>query len=419
MRLAVFTSKYPARIATFFERDLRSLVETGLEIDVFAISPLDRAAWRHSLDLLGPEHLPRHRVHHLTVGAAVRAARPVLRRRFAAAARDALAVLRAAVPYGPERLAKTAYTLPKAWAWAAAHTHRYDHVLAYWGNYAGTCAYLFHRLAAPRVPFSIWLHAGTDLYRAPVFMREKLAYADNVITCCEFNQDYITREFTGVPGLAEKLHLCHHGLDLTHLAPRLDGRVANRLLGVGALSPRKGFDYLIRALHLLRARGVPAELELVGDGDQRQALQRLVQSLRLTEHVTFRGWMSFPAVRDAMSAATVLVHPSDGLGDGLPNVVREAMALGTPVVASGVAGIPDALDGGCGILVPPKDPVALAGALERLLRDAAERRSLALKARERAEAKYDLWRNGARLADVLRTTRRLPPAWAGHASTTC
>jgi colanic acid/amylovoran biosynthesis glycosyltransferase len=425
VRLAVFTSKYPARIATFFERDLRALLETGLEIDVFAISPLDASAWRHSLDLLGPEQLPRQRVHHLTAGGALRAARPVLRRRFATAARDALAVLRAAAPYGPERFAKTAYTLPKAWAWAAEHTHRYDHVLAYWGNYAGTCAYLFHRLAAPRVPFSIWLHAGTDLYRAPVFMREKLAYADNIITCCEFNQRYIAREFGDVPGIAGKVHVCHHGLDLTRFPERVEGRARHRLLGVGALSPRKGFDYLIRALHLLGQRGVAAELELIGDGDERATLERLAASLGVTDRVTFRGWQPFDAVREAMSTATVLVHPSDGLGDGLPNVVREAMALGTPVVGSSIAGIPDALEGGCGVLVPPKDAGALATALEQLLGDVTGRRAIARKARERAEAQYDLWRNGARLGELLRATRRIhqprssAPAWLGAPSAAC
>ncbi|MGH7529204.1 MAG: hypothetical protein ACREMN_02380, partial [Gemmatimonadales bacterium] len=81
MRLAVFTSKYPARIATFFERDMRALLEAGLEIDVFAISPLEPDAWQHSLDLLSPTHLPRHRVHHLSFGGALRRARPVVRRR--------------------------------------------------------------------------------------------------------------------------------------------------------------------------------------------------------------------------------------------------------------------------------------------------------------------------------------------------
>ena len=69
-----------------------------------------------------------------------------------------------------------------------------------------------------------------------------------------------------------------------------------------------------------------------------------------------------------MRRATLLVHPSIGLGDAVPTVIKEAMALGTPVVASAVAGIPELLDEGrCGVLTPPRDPVALSEAMERLL----------------------------------------------------
>ncbi|HEV8510114.1 MAG TPA: glycosyltransferase [Gemmatimonadales bacterium] len=408
MRLAVFTSKYPARIATFFERDMRALLETGIEIDVFAISPLEESAWQHALELLSPAQLPRERVHHLTIGSALRSAVPVLRR-FRTALSDAWATLRSAARYGPVRLAMTAYALPKAWAWAAQAASsgvRYDHVLGYWGNYAGTCAYAFHRLAAPRAPFSIWLHAGTDLYRAPVFMEEKLRYADNVITCCEFNQAYILKQFAGVPRLAKKLHVSHHGLNLAEFPHRLDGRDTNRLLGVGALSQRKGFDYLIRAAHVLIARGTDVRVEIIGDGDERAALERLAADLGIAQRVEFRGWQPFNGVRDAMQRATLLVHPSDGLGDGLPNVLREAMALGAPVVASRVAGIPDALRDGCGVLVRPQDVGALAAALNRLLMDPDERRAIAVRARRRVDEHYDMWQNGVRLAAILRAKRR-------------
>ena len=406
MRLAVFTSKYPARIATFFERDMRALIEAGLEIEVFAISPLEASAWDHSLDLLGPSHLPRHRVHHLEVWQAVKLGRPLVLKRFGRVRTDTWAILRATARYGPVRLAKTAYALPKAWAWAAQYTGRYDHVLAYWGNYAGTIAYAFHRLAAPQQPFSIWLHAGTDLYRAPAFMREKLTYADNVLTCCEFNQGYIMERFGDVPGIRRKLHVCHHGLNLGEFPFQQDGRAPATLLAVGSLSKRKGFDYLVRAAQELRAQGQDVKVEFVGDGEERSALQRLATNLGLADRVIFRGWQPFAAVRDAMNRATILVHPSDGLGDGLPNVVREAMALGTPVVASAVAGIPDALRDGCGVLVPPKDVHALAGEIARLLREPQERRAIAQRARHRTEEKYDLWRNGATLAWLLQNTRR-------------
>lgn len=407
MKLAVFTSKYPARVATFFERDMRGLLDAGVEIDVFAAAPHDASLWRYALDLLGPEHLPRERVHHLSVRDGLAGARPTLRAHTATCARDALAILPAAARYGPVALAKTAYVLPKAWAWAATHGEGYDHVLAYWGNYAGTCAYAFHRLLRRPVPFSIYLHAGTDLYRNPVFLREKLRYADAILTCCEFNRGYLWRLFPdAIRELAPKLHVCHHGLDLADFPFEPDGRPADRIVAVGRLARHKGFDYLVRAAHVLFARGVDVTLDMVGDGEERGALTALAAELGIAERVRFRGWLPFPEARRAMREATVLVHPSEGLGDGLPNVVREAMAVGTPVVASDVAGIPDALCDGCGVLVPPRNVAALADALARLLTDAEIRGLIAVKARRRAEERYDLWRNGARLAGILESTAR-------------
>ena len=121
--------------------------------------------------------------------------------------------------------------------------------------------------------------------------------------------------------------------------------------------------------------------------------------------MTFRGWLKFDEVRTAISEATILVHPSDGLGDGLPNVIREAMALGTPVIASDIAGIHEALDNGrCGMLVPSTDVMALVDAIKKLLADSQLRQTFAVLARKRAEDKFDMWRNGKALAELLRGT---------------
>jgi hypothetical protein len=257
------------------------------------------------------------------------------------------------------------------------------------------------------VPFSIWLHAGTDLYFRRVFMREKLLYADNIITCCDFNVKYIAREFGDIAAqLAPKIHVNHHGLDLASFAFNPVNRPANRVLAVGRFAKDKGYDDLVRAVHLVVARGGDIVLELIGQGPEQRNLAALAAQLGLDDRVRFRGWLPFPEVRRAMSEATVLVHPSTGLGDGLPNVIREAMAVGTPVIASDVAGIPDALQDGCGVLVPPRDVAALATAITRLLDDPAQRIEIASRARRRVEERYDLWRNGARLAQVLQSTHR-------------
>lgn len=412
MRLAVFTSKYPARVSTFFERDMRALAAAGVELDIFPIYPLDRTLWRYTTGLLGEDVVPRTRVHHLGLPQSLARTRPWRLRELGAVLHTAAAVGTAALPYGAGPVAKSLYVLPKAWAWAARHDGGYDHVLAYWGNYAGTCAYLFHRLLDRPIPFSIWVHAGTDLYFRPAYLAQKLAYADAVITCCEFNRGYLAEHYAHTaPGIADRVHVCHHGLDLDQFPYRPEGRPPRRLLAVGRLAKDKGFAYLLRAARLLQDRGLDVEVEIVGEGPEAGPLRALANALGIAGRVRFRGWLPFAEVQQSMREATVLVHPSDRLGDGLPNVLREAMALGTPVIASRVAGIPEALDGGrCGLLVPSGDLGALTDGIERVLRHADLRRTFARLGRARAEEKFDMWRNGARLAGQLEATRRLAVA---------
>jgi glycosyltransferase involved in cell wall biosynthesis len=101
-----------------------------------------------------------------------------------------------------------------------------------------------------------------------------------------------------------------------------------------------------------------------------------------------------------------LVHPSI-MPDAMPTVLKEALAVGTPVIASDLAGIPEILDHGrCGVLVPAGDVGALADAIAALLRDEARRREYATVGRQHAERLFDLRRTGQRLAEQLRSTPR-------------
>lgn len=408
MRLAVFTSKYPARVSTFFERDMQALMAAGIDVDVFPIYPLNAGLWRYSLGALGEGVVPRSRVHHLGLLESLAGSRPWRMREMGTVLQTAGAVAASAARFGPAPVAKSLYVLPKAWTWAARHDEGYDHVLAYWGNYAATSAYLFHRLINRPIPFSIWVHAGTDLYLRPAYLAQKLRYADAVITCCEFNRAYLLEHYAGTaPGIGERVHVCYHGLDLAQFPYRPEGRPPRRIVAVGRLAKDKGFAFLLRAARLLDERDLAVEIDIVGEGPEGGALRALAAELGLAERVRFHGWLRFDAARRVMSEATVLVHPSDRLGDGLPNVLREAMALGTPVIASRIAGIPEALDDGrCGLLVPPRDARALADAIERVLRNRDLRETFARLGRERVEEKFDLWRNGALLAERLRAVRR-------------
>ena len=409
MRIAVFTNQFPSRTSTFFARDMRPLLDSGIELDIFPIYPLDANLWRYVPDILNQDVLPRSRVHHLgTVDILRFAMRPNVLHpaRFI---RDVAAVSASAIKFGVGPVAKSAYVFMKALSWAQRAGRDYDHVLAYWGNYAGTCAYIFHRLLRQEIPFSIFLHAGIDLYENQVYLRQKLLYADNIITCSKFNRQFLHDRFSDVfPVISEKIHVHQHGLDFTQFLYEPEDRLPRRILGVGSLEKYKGFEYLLLSAAELIRRGVKVEVELVGDGKEEQALKNLAKKLAILDNVKFRGWLHPEEVRKAMRNATALVHPSPDLGDGVPNVIKEAMALGTPVIASSVAGIPELLaNGRNGILVPAKDVKALAHSIETILSQEQLRRTYAKAARKHAEKEFDLWRAGRCLADLLSSTTRL------------
>ncbi|HET7604114.1 MAG TPA: glycosyltransferase [Gemmatimonadales bacterium] len=412
MRLAVFTNQFPGRLNTFFARDLRALIESGIELEVFAFYPLRAEYWSAVPALLDTTVLPRHKVHHISPAALLQAGSPWPPRLALSFLRSASPLLGASVRQSRTLGLKAAYV--SAWAWACVKrfgAERFDHVLAYWGNHAASAAYLFHQHTQPAVPFSMLVHARMDLYHQPAYLDAKLAYADNIFIVCEYNRGYLREHFPAVyPQIASRIQVHHLGLPLEQIPVTLDDRPPDRLLAVGHLEPLKGFAVLLRALAVLRDRGLTPTLEIVGGGPDEASLRALAHECQVAGQVTLLGWLSAEQVMARMQGATMLVHPSIA-PDAMPTVVKEALACGTPVVASDLAGIPEMLDGGrCGVLVPPGDVTALADSVERLLREPATRRALGAAGRAHMEAHFDLWENGRRLAHVLRDSRRAPHA---------
>jgi len=160
------------------------------------------------------------------------------------------------------------------------------------------------------------------------------------------------------------------------------GRDAFVIAGVGRLVPIKGFDLLVTALAEVAAHVPDAHVLLIGDGDDRPALERLAAGLGVAARLHITG--ATTDVMDALAAADVLAAPSRN--EGMGRVLVEAMALGLPVVGTEVGGIPDVIVEECGRLVPPDDAPALAAALTELGVDHALRAKLGAAARPRAEA---------------------------------
>ncbi len=161
-------------------------------------------------------------------------------------------------------------------------------------------------------------------------------------------------------------------------APR--GRKA-RILFVGGMVPVKGVEGLLRAAARLQKQRRDWELELVGDGPQRQIYTELAQELGLAGRVRFVGALSKPEVAQRMQGADFLVLPS--LWENLPCVALEAGCCGLPVVGTRVGGIPEVIGPDNGILCTPSDPGALAAALSDMLdrRGSFDRDRLSTRAR--------------------------------------
>ncbi len=177
----------------------------------------------------------------------------------------------------------------------------------------------------------------------------------------------------------EQLSVVYHGLPGNLPLAQPKGSQPPIIGFVGALNPVKRLDVLIRAAGLLWSDEVDFRLEVVGDGPERQASERLVRDLGIEAEVAFLGAMADPEL--AMLDFTLLAVPSDSESFSL--VALEAAAMGVPVVASRVGGLPEVVKHDkTGLLVPPADPPALKRAIAELLADPGRRDAMRSAAKD-------------------------------------
>ncbi|MCO8126628.1 glycosyltransferase family 4 protein [Acidimicrobiia bacterium EGI L10123] len=175
-----------------------------------------------------------------------------------------------------------------------------------------------------------------------------------------------------------------------------------KVVSVGALRPKKGHDLLIRAVAELDQ----VSLDIVGEGAERQKLERLVLQLGATDRVRFRGHVDQWTITELLDHAAVFCLASrvteSGDRDGVPNVLIEAMARGVPVIATKVSGIPDLLADGRGSVVAEGDVPGLRNAIAEALADPSDARERAQSALEHVRENYTTTSNWVRMASVLR-----------------
>ncbi len=254
-----------------------------------------------------------------------------------------------------------------------------NHIHAHFATNPAEVAMLVFSLGGPAYSFTAH---GSDIMDRPrlIGLTKTVARAKFVSAVCSFGRAQIMRFTT--PRDWKKITVVRCGIDreFTERKLSLPSPAPLTLVCIGRLSAEKGQLVLLEAISILMKRLPEPRLIIVGDGPLRPSLEGAVQQMGL-QQVQMLGAGSGATVRAAISESRALVVPS--LSEGLPVVIMEAMAMGRPVIAPYLAGIPELVtDGRNGWLYPVGDPNALADAIERCLvasDDVLQRMSLACR----------------------------------------
>jgi colanic acid/amylovoran biosynthesis glycosyltransferase len=419
LRLAYLMSRFPKATETFVLYEILELERLGHHVEIF---PLVRE--RESVLQPGAAALVE-RAHDLRPWS-----RPVLaaqlhwlRRRPGAYLGSWLGAIRGTFR-APRFLIRALVAVPIG---AAIARHvvelELDHIHAHWATHPTLAAWVASRLSGR--PYSFTAHAH-DIQVERAMLDEKIRSARFVVTISEANRRLLAGWYG--PAAETKTIVIHCGADPAVFAPppvRGDDPGADErrtgparatdpteptvgvLVCVASLQPQKGHRVLIEACGLLRDRGRTVRCTLVGEGEERSALEGRIHALGLGDIVSLVGAQPRDQVVVIVDGADVVVQPSivlpSGKTEGIPVALMEALAAERAVVASAVSGIPElVVDGVTGVLVQPGDAAALAQAIERLLDDPALRARLGQAGRRKVLAEFDLHKNTILLAERFR-----------------
>lgn len=272
-----------------------------------------------------------------------------------------------------------------------------DRLHAHFATAATSVARLAAKFAG--IPFTFTAHAK-DIFHEdvnPEHFQRMLDAAAGVVTVSDFNVERLTERYEAP---ADKIRRIYNGLDLKRFPYSDPEPYQNRIVAVGRLIEKKGFEYLIDACRILKQNGLNFDCQIIGNGPLEEVLRAQIDNLDLNEEMALLGPRSQGEIIEHVQNAAVFAAPcvvgEDGNRDGLPTVLLEAMALGTACVSTDVTGIPEVIQNEeTGLLFSQNDPQALASSIARLFGDFSLRSRVAQNARRLIEEEFDIHSNTA------------------------
>jgi glycosyltransferase involved in cell wall biosynthesis len=277
-----------------------------------------------------------------------------------------------------------------------------EHIHAPWANGPATAAWVASELTG--IPFSFTGRA-VDIRPSDGALEEKLSACTFVRTNTLSNVRYLKKYLKE----DKKIYLTYNGYPLTSFCKAAVSMTPPyQILAMGRFARFKGYGTLLKAMGVLKGRGVDFHLVLAGDGPKKLFYKLACRCMGIQNQVSFPGFISHDRVSAFYNNADLFVMPSvvhrTGEQDGIPNVVMEALLHRLPVVATSLPAMQEVIKSGeSGLLVFPNDPAALAGAIEKMLKN----RSASLKMAEQGHTKvlnmFDPEKNHQKIFDLYKS----------------
>jgi glycosyltransferase involved in cell wall biosynthesis len=244
------------------------------------------------------------------------------------------------------------------------------------------------------IPFSFTAHAKDIYTSSKDKLKRKIERARFVTTCTSHNVEYLKK----VAGNSSTPIFCmYHGIDIglfQHQQHSVPPAPPYQLLTIARLTEKKGLPTLYRALKILHDRGVQFRHTLIGDGDDREKILKLISSLGIDKSCRWIGTQTHEEVLRHFKKSDLFVLACEiaqsGDRDGIPNVLVESLAMGVPALSTEISAIPEILlNEKTGITVPPSEPEALSRAIIRMVTDGDLRRRIITNGRKYVEDEFD------------------------------
>jgi glycosyltransferase involved in cell wall biosynthesis len=402
LRVAYYLPRFPKLFETFILREMLSLREMGLDVQVFSLMPPLRTPTMHQQV---QDMLPY--VHYSPFLFSFKLILAQFHFLFRTPHKYWRALQRAVWQTWPEpdTLWRVLAIFPKAVYFAKQLQElKVDHIHAHFVWLNGIAAQVAADLTG--ITYSLHAHAWDIFQRKRECVRRQLELATAIVTISEYHRQYLAELCPRWP--ARDIRVVHCGLDPAEFTaehvPAVDEVV--RVMSNGRMIEKKGFEFLIDACARLAEKGYLFHCSIIGDGPLRKTLQARIDQYNLQGCVSLLGFKSISDVQNLYNSSDIFALPcvivKSGDRDGIPVVLMEAMAMQVPVITTPVSGNPELVcDGETGLLVPERDAQSLALAIGRLINDPSLRSRLGEQGRQTILAGFDIHQTAAQMAEIF------------------